>query len=64
MSKNLPSYLVKILALEAAGKIPRGVTSFALVVHDDTCPLLVRAGPCACDPEVTFDPDRTHGADA
>ena len=61
MSKNLPPYLVKILALEAAGQIPRGKTSLVLVAHDDWCPLLTGTNLCACDPDVVIKAATRHG---
>lgn len=47
-----PPYLPAVLDL--AGRLPRGTLSDLFVLHDDDCPLLAGAGPCACKPAVTL----------
>jgi hypothetical protein len=46
-----PLYLPAVVALGAGA--PPGRVSHLFVLHDDGCPLLAGAGPCACKPTVT-----------
>lgn len=48
--KDAP-YLVQVL--EASRRLPPGRVYTVDVLHDDTCPLLTKAGPCNCNPTVT-----------
>ena len=49
------NYEKKILALQAAGKVPSGPGKFydCKVSHDDWCNVY-RSGECNCDPEITY----------
>ena len=48
------NYKLKLLALSAAGKVPRGGSWHTRIAHDDWCGLLHHREFCNCDPDITF----------
>jgi len=51
-----PNYLPKILKLQAAGKMPPGVLSHAVILHDQWC-AIYQGRSCDCNPDVSIHAD-------
>lgn len=49
----MSNYLIKILKLQAAGKIPKGGIHNLQIAHDNDCSYLKGKGHCDCDPDIT-----------